>query len=110
MPKSPQKELAPPDTLLQKQIEDLRNQLLNNHGVRERIAVRAHELYVRRGAAHGHELQDWTEAEKEILPPLIEQQLKLSRKTSAETPNSATAKKVTAKKVSPAKPSSRKPK
>jgi len=30
------------------------------------IAVRAHELFLKRGAAGGHELEDWLEAEREL--------------------------------------------
>jgi hypothetical protein len=33
----------------------------------ERIQQRAYELYEARGAASGHELEDWTTAESEIL-------------------------------------------
>lgn len=33
----------------------------------ERIQQRAYELYEARGAASGHELEDWTIAESEIL-------------------------------------------
>ncbi len=30
------------------------------------IARRAHELFVSRGAVHGHDLDDWLEAERQI--------------------------------------------
>jgi hypothetical protein len=30
------------------------------------IAVRAHELFLKRGAVRGHELEDWLEAEREL--------------------------------------------
>jgi len=33
-----------------------------------RLAERAYELYVRRGYEHGHDLEDWLEAERQILP------------------------------------------
>ena len=36
------------------------------HGVRERIAERAYELYKRRGGEHGRDLDDWLEAEREM--------------------------------------------
>jgi DUF2934 family protein len=32
----------------------------------ERIAVRAYELYEARGRVDGHDVQDWSEAEREI--------------------------------------------
>lgn len=31
------------------------------------IAQRAYELYVQRGHVHGHDLEDWLEAERQIL-------------------------------------------
>jgi len=33
-----------------------------------RLAERAYELYVRRGYEDGHDLEDWLEAERQILP------------------------------------------
>ena len=33
-----------------------------------RLAERAYELYVRRGYEHGHDFEDWLEAERQILP------------------------------------------
>lgn len=36
-----------------------------------RIADRAYELYVQRGQEHGHDLEDWLEAERQILPKEI---------------------------------------
>ena len=33
----------------------------------EQIAARAHELFLQRGSITGHELEDWLEAEKELL-------------------------------------------
>ena len=33
----------------------------------ERIRQRAHELYIARGSASGSELDDWLQAEEEIL-------------------------------------------
>ena len=32
-----------------------------------RIAKRAYELYARRGQEHGHDFEDWLEAERQIL-------------------------------------------
>ena len=35
--------------------------------LREQIEARAHEIYVARGAEPGHELDDWLQAEREIM-------------------------------------------
>ena len=83
---------------LQKKNEELRIHLLGDHGIRERVSLRAYELYEGRGAEHGRDLEDWAKAENEVLSPLIEQKRKLSRKTSEGT----------AKNGTPAKPLSRK--
>ena len=32
----------------------------------EQIAVRAYELYLARGAEHGHDAEDWAQAESEL--------------------------------------------
>jgi HSP20 family molecular chaperone IbpA len=37
-----------------------------NH-VKERIARRAYESFVERGSVHGHELDDWLNAERELI-------------------------------------------
>ena len=45
--------------------------LLEN--VRQRIALRAHEIFVERGAVHGHDLDNWLDAEREfIIKPFAE--------------------------------------
>jgi hypothetical protein len=36
-----------------------------------RIANRAYELYVQRGQEHGHDIEDWLKAERQILPKEI---------------------------------------
>ncbi len=99
MKKTPQRELDPRDALLLKQTKELRVQLLGIDAIRESVSSRAYELYERRGGAHGRDLEDWAKAEYEVLSPLIEQKLKLSRKTSEAT----------AKNVTPAKQLNRKP-
>ena len=35
--------------------------------LRERISRRAYENFVDRGAAHGHDVRDWLEAERELI-------------------------------------------
>ena len=98
MKKTSQREIDPRDAQLLKQTEELRIHLLGNDGIREKVSFRAYELYERRGADHGRDLEDWAKAENEVLSPLIEQKRKLSRKTSEGT----------AKNGTPAKPLSRK--
>jgi hypothetical protein len=34
---------------------------------KERVAQRAYEKWLKRGCVHGHDLQDWVEAEREIM-------------------------------------------
>jgi hypothetical protein len=36
-----------------------------------RLAKKAYELYVQRGQEHGHDIEDWLEAERQILPKEI---------------------------------------
>jgi hypothetical protein len=38
--------------------------------IRERTAERAHELFLKRGRIHGHDLEDWLQAEREIREEL----------------------------------------
>ncbi len=33
----------------------------------KRIALRAYELYLQRGGMNGHEVEDWLQAEREII-------------------------------------------
>jgi hypothetical protein len=42
----------------------------NNGDVQQRIAVRAYELYRERGCSDGRDLDDWLEAERDILPSI----------------------------------------
>ena len=37
------------------------------HPTREEIELRAHQIYVERGGAHGHDVEDWLRAEGELL-------------------------------------------
>ena len=47
------------------------NQITNSkaetNSFRERIEARAHEIYLARGAEPGHELEDWLQAENELM-------------------------------------------
>lgn len=60
---------------MKEQTEDrLREQLLADEEARSRIAGRAYEIYLSRGGEHGSDLDDWLQAENEVLAILIEQQ------------------------------------
>jgi hypothetical protein len=73
--------LEPGDTALLEKMEELRTHLLSKGEVRERISRRAYELYENRGGEHGREVEDWLEAENEVLSPLIEQEMRESTET-----------------------------
>ena len=79
--------LDPGDTALLERMEELRTRLLSKEDVRERISRRAYELYENRGGEHGREVEDWLEAENEVLSPLIEQEMT----ETAETPSAQIA-------------------
>ena len=42
---------------------------LGNTGlsIQRRIALRAYELYVQRGGTDGHEVEDWLQAERDVV-------------------------------------------
>ena len=40
---------------------------MSHHDVNEKIARRAYEIYLNRGGEHGSDLNDWLQAEKEVL-------------------------------------------
>lgn len=48
---------------------------------REEIALRAYQIYQERGETPGHELEDWTRAERELM----QQNGKLRRKAKAKS-------------------------
>ena len=37
-----------------------------SHPTREEIELRAHQIYVERGGAHGQDVEDWLQAEREL--------------------------------------------
>ena len=60
--------------LLKNQVADLATQpqplgesVTDSHGLRDHIAARAYGLYEERGFRQGCDLQDWLDAEREIL-------------------------------------------
>lgn len=54
--------------------EQLPGQLANDEGMRERISRRAYEIYLSRGCEPGCEMEDWLQAENEILASSTEEQ------------------------------------
>jgi hypothetical protein len=61
----------------------LRERLLGDDGVRAAISLRAYEIYQRRGGEPGHEIEDWIQAENEILEALIKEEPQLVAGSSA---------------------------
>jgi len=45
--------------------------------VQERVRLRAYELFEQRGREDGHDLEDWMQAESEILSPGLKLELDL---------------------------------
>lgn len=43
----------------------------SNVEVREKIRLRAYELYEQRGRGEGHEVEDWLKAESEVVAKLV---------------------------------------
>ena len=54
--------------------EQIRERLLGDETARARVSLRAYEIYEQRGCAPGCELEDWLQAENEMLLPLIEEE------------------------------------
>jgi Protein of unknown function (DUF2934) len=42
-------------------------QSAEDYSSREEIELRAHQIYVERGGAHGQDVDDWLQAERELL-------------------------------------------
>ena len=59
--------------------ERLRERLLGNDEARAAISLRAYDIYRRRGGEPGHEIEDWVQAENEILEALHEIAAQVSR-------------------------------
>ena len=82
--------LSSRDPDLLNKIEDSRGRLLHDQGIRARISQRAYELYERRGGEPGRDVEDWVQAENEILSPLIEEEM-ISVATIAQSQKSQAA-------------------
>jgi hypothetical protein len=52
-------------------VAEIRERLLRDESIRERVSRRAYEIYASRGYQEGREFEDWLQAEYEILPELI---------------------------------------
>ena len=70
--------------------------LLVDEGVRASISLRAYEIYERHGREPGCEIEDWLQAENEILPPLIEEELRRDAGSQATSDDEPAKKPVTA--------------
>ena len=43
---------------------------ISNPGLHRQIAEKAYELFQNRGHVHGHDLDDWVEAERQVIATL----------------------------------------
>ena len=55
-------------------LQEIRESLLRDESVRDQIARRAYEIYSIRGYGDGREVEDWMQAENEILNYLLERE------------------------------------
>ena len=55
-------------------VEQLREGLPADREVQEAVSLRAYEIYQSRGGEYGHDLDDWLQAESEVLAALTEPQ------------------------------------
>jgi len=53
-----------------------RGQTAESHPTHEEIALRAYQIYAERGGAHGQDLGDWLQAERELVAKYGETSLK----------------------------------
>jgi hypothetical protein len=73
-----------------KNTDALREQLLKDERVRDMIRARAYEIFEERGRTHGHDLDDWLQAENEILLKLMpEAKSKSGRRAETKTKRAA---------------------
>lgn len=79
-------EMTSGDLELLTRIEELRSLFLSDPSVRERISWRAYQLYQRRGGEPGRDVEDWVQAENEILTPLIEEEIHRAARSAQTQP------------------------
>jgi hypothetical protein len=56
----------------ERQTASAKSSIIPESPSREAIAQRAHQLFLSRGGVHGHDLDDWLEAERQIRTALRE--------------------------------------
>jgi hypothetical protein len=86
--------------------EQLRERLLSDEALRASISLRAYEIYEQRGCEPGCELEDWLQAENEMLSPLIEGEIQ-NVGESQLAPDEGKAKQAATAEEKPAKKASR---
>ena len=69
--------------------EQLRERLLGDEEARAAISQRAYEIYQQRGGEPGLELDDWLQAEKEILAVMVEKEMRRSAELPAASDSQA---------------------
>jgi hypothetical protein len=55
-------------------MEPSKRTLLSDNEFREKVALRAYEIYVDRGGQHGRDFDDWLQAETDVLAEAVQQQ------------------------------------
>ena len=55
-------------------MEQSKRDLLTDNEFREKVALRAYEIYEDRGGQHGRDLDDWLQAETDVLAEAVQQQ------------------------------------
>ena len=58
---------------------------LDSQSLQQKIAVCAYELFLQGGQAHGHDLDDWLEAERKVLAEITSEAKDLSRTSRSGT-------------------------
>lgn len=68
-------------------IEQPTQKTLDEDTIRELVSIRAHELFLGRGGEHGRDLDDWLQAEQDVVASLSETgALKAQEAITAEIP------------------------
>ena len=73
-------------------------------GLEEQIRWRAYELYERRGREHGHEAEDWLQAEAEVAQERAMSAARTAVKKNRKPPVAGTAKQKVKRVKNPASP------
>ena len=69
--------------------EQLRERLLGDEEARAAISQRAYEIYQQRGGEPGLELDDWLQAESEILAVMVEKEMRRNAESPAASDSQA---------------------